>query len=83
MLSAPDMLCHIAPTILCDDPYVADTGNNRTGIDFDRGGRSCSVSPIRTTNAGQGFQGFWRPTTDSLGTVAASTSTAEPVHRRG
>ena len=25
-------------------------------------GDPVQLSPIRTTNAGQGFQGFWRPT---------------------
>jgi hypothetical protein len=25
-------------------------------------GDPVKLSPVRTTNAGQGFQGFWRPT---------------------
>lgn len=28
----------------------------------DEAGDPVKLSPIRTANAGQGFQGFWRPT---------------------
>lgn len=29
---------------------------------FAEAGDPVQLSPVRTTNAGQGFQGFWRPT---------------------
>jgi len=39
--------------------HVAMIVRNRTMIEA---GDQVKLSPIRTTNAGQGFQGFWRPT---------------------
>ncbi len=41
------------------DSHVAMVVGNGTMIEA---GDPVSLSPIRTTNAGQGFQGFWRPT---------------------
>jgi cell wall-associated NlpC family hydrolase len=41
------------------DGHVAMIVGNRTMIEA---GDPVHLSPIRTTNAGQGFQGFWRPT---------------------
>ena len=41
------------------DGHVAMIVGNGTMIEA---GDPVSLSPIRTTNAGQGFQGFWRPT---------------------
>ena len=42
------------------DGHVAMIVGNGTMIEA---GDPVHLSPIRTTNAGQGFQGFWRPTT--------------------
>ncbi len=41
------------------DGHVAMIVGNGTMIEA---GDPVKLSPIRTTNAGQGFQGFWRPT---------------------
>jgi cell wall-associated NlpC family hydrolase len=41
------------------DGHVAMIVGNGTMIEA---GDPVQLSPIRTTNAGQGFQGFWRPT---------------------
>jgi peptidoglycan DL-endopeptidase CwlO len=41
------------------DGHVAMVVGNNTMIEA---GDPVHLSPIRTTNAGQGFQGFWRPT---------------------
>jgi cell wall-associated NlpC family hydrolase len=41
------------------DGHVAMIVGNNTMIEA---GDPVHLSPIRTTNAGQGFQGFWRPT---------------------
>jgi peptidoglycan DL-endopeptidase CwlO len=41
------------------DGHVAMVVGNNTMIEA---GDPVKLSPIRTTNAGQGFQGFWRPT---------------------
>jgi len=41
------------------DGHVAMIVGNGTMIEA---GDPVHLSPIRTTNAGQGFQGFWRPT---------------------
>lgn len=42
------------------DGHVAMIVGN--GMMIETGGDPVELSPIRTTNAGQGFQGFWRPT---------------------
>ena len=41
------------------DGHVAMVVGNGMMIEA---GDPVHLSPIRTTNAGQGFQGFWRPT---------------------
>jgi len=41
------------------DGHVAMIVGHGTMIEA---GDPVQLSPIRTTNAGQGFQGFWRPT---------------------
>jgi cell wall-associated NlpC family hydrolase len=41
------------------DGHVAMIVGNGTMIEA---GDPVHLSPIRTANAGQGFQGFWRPT---------------------
>lgn len=42
------------------DGHVAMIIGN--GMMVEAGGDPVELSPVRTTNAGQGFQGFWRPT---------------------
>jgi hypothetical protein len=43
-----------------DRVYVASSGNGI--VTMVEAGDPIQLSPIRTTNLSQGFQGFWRPT---------------------
>ena len=55
-----DLVAELLPADLAVwDGHVAMVVGNGLMIEA---GSPVKLSPIRTTNAGQGFQGFWRPT---------------------